>query len=115
MRRILTILSIILLIASQSQAQTSRTTPVDGSADKIIKLYPNPANSYVTFDLQGNYKKGLTIHIYNGVLGKKMFEAVNMPEKLTVNLNDFNRGIYIYHLIDNTGRIVESGKFQVSH
>jgi hypothetical protein len=102
------------LIAIQSQGQSSRNTPGDGGGDKIIKLYPNPATAYITFDLQANYKKGLTVHIYNGVLGKKMFETNNIPEKLTVNLNDFNRGVYIYHLIDNTGRIIESGKFQVS-
>ncbi len=114
MRRILHILSFILLISLQSQAQTSRNTPVSDGGDRIIKLYPNPATSYITFDLQKNYKKGLTIHIYNGVLGKKVHEVSNVPEKTTVNLTDFNRGVYIYQLIDPTGKIIESGKFQVS-
>lgn len=113
MRRILPILSFILLIAIQSQAQAPRSiaTSVD---DKIIRLYPNPATSYITFDFQKNYKRGFTIHIYNGMLGKKTFELFNVPEKTTVNLNDFNRGVYIYQLIDQTGKIIESGKFQVS-
>lgn len=115
MKRILTILSIILLIAGTANSQSVRATHVDGSGDKIVKLYPNPATTYIIFDLQVHHKKGLTIHIYNGVLGKKMFETANVPEKLTVNLNDFNRGVYIYHLIDNNGRIIESGKFQVSN
>lgn len=114
MRRILPILSIILLIAIQSQAQSPRSIPTPEGIEKIIRLYPNPATSYVTFDLQKNFKKGLTIHIYNGVLGKKMFELFNVPEKTTVNLNDFSRGVYIYQLIDQTGKIIESGKFQVS-
>ncbi len=114
MRRILPILSFILLIAIGSYGQSSRTSP-GGGADKIIKLYPNPATTYVTFDLQGNYKKGLTVHIYNGILGKQMYESSNIPEKLTVTLNGFSRGVYIYHLIDNTGRIIETGKFQVSN
>ena len=114
MRRIIPILSFILLITFQSQAQTSRNTPVTDGVDRIIKLYPNPATSFITFDLQKNYKKGYTIHIYNGVLGKKVYEVNNVPEKTTINLTDFNRGIYIYQLIDQTGKIIESGKFQLS-
>jgi len=86
---------------------------MDGK-DRIVKLYPNPATSYITFDLQDNYRKGLSIYIYNGLLGKKMYENANVQEKTTVTLNDFNRGLYIYHLIDETGKILESGKFQVS-
>ncbi len=82
--------------------------------NRIVKLYPNPATTYITFDLQGNYKKGYSIYIFNGVLGKKMYEATNVQEKTTVTLNDFSRGLYIYHLMDETGKIIESGKFQVS-
>ena len=104
----------MLLIAIQSQAQSARTSPVDGTQDKIIKLYPNPAQSYITFDLQKNYKSGLTINVYNGLLGKRMYENQNIPEKFTLNLADFTRGVYIYHLVDAGGRIIESGKFQVS-
>lgn len=112
MRRLLTISSFILLIALQSNAQSSR--PADGPGDKIVKLYPNPATDYITFDFQGAGKKGMTVSIYSGILGKKMYESANAPEKLIVNLNEFNRGVYIYHITDNTGKIVESGKFQVS-
>lgn len=114
LRRILPILSFILLIAIQSQGQTSRTTPSADAQDRIIKLYPNPATSYVTLDMQKNYRSGLTIHIYNGVLGRKVYESINAPSKITIDLNDFNRGVYIYHVIDPSGKIIESGKFQVS-
>ena len=114
LRRILPILSFILLIAIQSQGQSSRTLPSAESQDRIVKLYPNPATTYVTFDLQKNYRAGLTITVYNGVLGKKVFESANVPSKVTVDLSDFNRGVYIYHLIDPNGKIIESGKFQVS-
>ena len=38
-----------------------------------------------------------------------------MPSKITINLSDFNRGVYIYHVVDPNGKILESGKFQVSH
>jgi len=97
----------------QSQAQSSRTSPTETS-DRIVKLYPNPATTYITFDLQNSYKKGLSIQIFNGLLGKKMYETQNVPSKFNIDLNEFNRGIYVYHLVDATGNIIESGKFQVS-
>ncbi len=114
LRRILPILSFILLIAIQSQGQSSRSAPTADVQDRIVKLYPNPATTYITFDLQKNYRAGLTITVYNGVLGKKVYESVNTPSKVTVDLSDFNRGVYIYHVSDAGGRIIESGKFQVS-
>lgn len=114
MRRIFTILSIILLIAIQSQAQSIRNNPSTETADRIVKLYPNPATSYVSFEMPKGYEKTHSIQIYS-FLGKKMYESVNLTQKLTVQLSEFNRGLYIYHLVElSSGKIVESGKFQVS-
>ena len=113
MRRLLIILSIIILTAFQAQGQSSRI-PVMDAADKIIKLYPNPANSYIVIDLQKDIKKGFTFQVYN-VLGKKMYESQKLAEKITLDLIEFNRGVYIYHLINQSGKVIEYGKFQVSH
>ena len=113
MRRILPILSFILLIAIQSQAQTTRSTPASVSSDRIIKLYPNPATTNITFDLQKGYEKGLSIQVYS-FLGKKMYETQNVSSKIMIDLAEFNRGLYMYHLIDITGKVIESGKFQVT-
>ena len=113
LRRILPILSFILLIAIQSQAQTTRSTPASVSSDRIIKLYPNPATTNITFDLQKGYERGLSIQVYS-FLGKKMYENQNVPSKITLDLAEFNRGLYMYHLIDISGKVIESGKFQVT-
>jgi type IX secretion system substrate protein len=111
LKRILPILSIILLTAIYSQGQ-SRTLPQD-AADRIVKFYPNPATSFVTFDLQKANEKGFDIQVYN-FLGKVVYEQKNIPSRTTINLNDYNRGVYIYQLRDHDGKIIESGKFQVS-
>ena len=113
LRRILPILSFILLIAIQSQAQTTRSTPASVSSDRIIKLYPNPATTNITFDLQKGYERGLSIQVYS-FLGKKMYENQSVPSKITLDLSEYNRGLYMYHLIDITGKVIESGKFQVT-
>lgn len=55
----------------------------------------------------------MSIQIYS-FLGKRMHEVTNAAQKTTVDLTDFNRGLYMYHLLDASGKVVESGKFQVS-
>ncbi|MBK6937762.1 MAG: T9SS type A sorting domain-containing protein [Chitinophagaceae bacterium] len=115
MRRFLTILSFILLTATASFSQSGRVSSGGDPADRIVRLYPNPASTYITFDLQNTTLKGLSLKIFNGVLGKKMFDANNISNKTTITLNDYTRGIYIYQLVDASGKIIESGKFQVSH
>lgn len=114
MKRILPILLILLFSASiQSNAQTSRGPLAEQLPGKIVKLYPNPAKTYITFDFNKDQQKGRTITIYS-FLGKKMYEAQNLAEKTTITLTDFNRGMYIYHIADAAGKVVESGKFQVT-
>lgn len=114
MRRILPILSFILLIAIQSQGQAARIVPtITTPGDRIINLYPNPATTYITFDLQGNFQRGLSLQVFS-FLGKKMYESKNLPQKTTLDLTEFNRGLYMYHLTDVTGKVIESGKFQVT-
>ena len=111
LRRILPILSFILLTTVCAQAQDNRIPPQDAQAK--VRVYPNPATTYITVDLQGNYQKGLTLVVYS-FLGKKMYESQNVNEKTTLTLTDYNRGIYVYHVTDASNKILFTGKFQVS-
>ena len=111
MNRLILILLIGLFVSLQSNGQDSRVPA--GSPGKTVKFYPNPAISYITFDLQQNYQKGLTLSVFS-FLGKKVYESQNINEKTTVTVTDFNRGIYIYYLNDPTGKVIDTGKFQVT-
>ncbi len=111
LRRVLPILSFILFSSLCVKAQDSRTSIPEPQAQ--VRVYPNPAQSYITIDLQNNYQKGLTIAVYS-FLGKKMYESQNVSEKTTLTLNDYNRGIYVYHVIGSDGKVLFTGKFQVS-
>jgi hypothetical protein len=113
LRRILPILSFILLIATQSQGQSSRTIPGSETNDRIVKLYPNPATTNITFDLQKGYQQGMSVQLFS-FMGKKVLDVPATGQKTIINLTDFNRGLYMYHLLDATGKVIESGKFQVS-
>jgi hypothetical protein len=83
------------------------------SQAKIVKCYPNPAVSIINFEFATDLDKSYVLQIYS-FTGKKMTEIPLSTNKITVTLNnDYYRGIYIYHLEDKSGRIIESGKFQV--
>lgn len=103
-------LSIILLLVLQVKSQERNP---GGEPAPIVKFYPNPATSFITFDFQRGYDKSFNLQIFN-FIGKKVQEVTNISPKTTVNLNDFYRGIYIFQLKDKNGKVVESGKFQVS-
>lgn len=111
MKKILLISSIILFTATYSQGQSRSPLP-DGNGS-IVRFYPNPATTVITFDFLRTLEKGHTIQLYN-FLGKKVYEAANLNQQTKINLSDYIRGVYIYQLFDKAGKLVESGKFQVS-
>jgi hypothetical protein len=80
---------------------------------KLIRFYPNPATTIINFEFQKGYDKTYSFQIYN-LLGKKVYELKNVATNNQVNLTEFTRGVYIFQLRDNIGRVLESGKFQVS-
>jgi hypothetical protein len=105
--------SIILLTTLQAKSQ-NRTAAAPAPEVKVIKFYPNPAITKITFDFQGNNSKDYSFRIYN-FIGKKVFELSAVTDaKTSVDLADFFRGMYIFQLKDKNGKIIESGRFQVS-
>ena|ERR1700730_2596251 len=109
--RIFYVLCISLLVSAQLRSQT-RSASLPDPDNESVKFYPNPAVSLITFDFQNGYDKTYSFTIYN-FLGKKVYEAPALSQKTIVNLSDFFRGIYIFQLRDQGGKIVKSGKFQV--
>lgn len=100
-----------LNLGTFAQAKLPKSGSVETSV-KLIKFYPNPANSVINFDFQKDYKNNYTIQIFN-LVGKKILEIKNLPLRTSINLEAFYRGMYIFKLNDANGAIVESGKFQI--
>jgi hypothetical protein len=111
MRIFYILLSIILLTTTQAKSQVKETLP--DPEVKIVKFYPNPAISYIIFEsIEKTSSKAFALQIFN-FLGRKVFEVpVNSETK--IDLTNFVRGLYIFQLRDQNGRIVDSGKFQVN-
>jgi hypothetical protein len=111
--KIFYIVSIILLTTLQSKSQTSRPVSQDGLA-RVTRFYPNPAVSQITFDFDQNLDKSYSFQVFNFV-GKKVLDIAAVNQKTVVNVTDFYRGVYIFQLRDKSGKMIDSGKFQVSH
>jgi hypothetical protein len=111
LKRLFFILSFVFATFSYSNGQTTRSIATPG--ERIVKTYPVPAISYINIELVKNSNTTYALIVYN-FLGRKMFEKQNFAQKTTILLDEFSRGVYIYHLTDLNGRLVESGKFQVS-
>ncbi|PWT98037.1 MAG: hypothetical protein C5B52_12745 [Bacteroidetes bacterium] len=108
-----TFILLIGLTLSVSGYGQDRAIASNQSIVKLIKFYPNPATTIINFEFQKGYDKSLSFEIFN-FLGKKVLELKNVTPINQVNLTDFTRGVYIFQLRDNSGKVLESGKFQVS-
>ncbi len=79
---------------------------------EVVRCFPNPATSFVNFEFDKNIDKTYVLQVYSFV-GKKMMETPVSSNKITITLNDFNRGLYVFQLRDKSGETVVAGKFQV--
>jgi hypothetical protein len=111
MRIFYILLSIILLTSIQAKSQVNR--PMPDQDHKVIKFYPNPAVSYITFELAKEANKTFTLQIYS-FLGRKVKDIPEVADKTTVQLSDLTRGLYTFQLKDEAGRVTDSGIFQIN-
>lgn len=108
MRIGLIILCILLTAGAFSQQRSDKQL----SPPRLIRFYPNPATDYIQFDIPSQLSKESIVQIYN-FLGKKVLDLPCSQLKARIDLTSLARGIYIFQLKDKTGRIIESGKFQI--
>ena len=111
MRIFYILLSFILL--SSVQAKSQARGPMPDPEIKIVKFYPNPAVSFITFEVEKESNKVYSLQIFN-FLGRKVKDVADISPKTIVNLSDLVRGIYIFQLKDPNGRVTDSGTFQIN-
>ena len=112
MRIFYILLSIILL--STTQAKSQARGPLPETDHKVVKkFYPNPAVSYIIFEIDKEPNQTYTLQIYS-FLGKMVKNIPDLIDRYTVNLSDLYRGLYTFQLKDQSGRVTDSGIFQVN-
>ena len=112
MRNFYILLSIILLISTQAKSQARGPMP-DAEHKVVKKFYPNPAVSFINFDLDRESNQNYTLQIYS-FIGKQVKNVQDLSDHNTVNLSDLPRGLYTFQLKDQSGRVTDSGIFQVN-
>ena len=110
--RIFYLLCFLFFIASgEVKSQQRFNSPYEET--KATRFFPNPAANQITFNFEKGYDKNYSFLIFN-FIGKKVFEIPALTASTIIDLSNFYRGIYIFQIRDRTGRIVESGRFQVA-
>lgn len=112
MKKIFYILILTVLFNLGSLAQGKIVAGSSESGVKFMRFYPNPAVSVINFEFQKGFDKFFTFQVFN-FIGKKVLDLKTVTPKINIPLTEFYRGVYIYQLRDRSGKIIDSGKFQV--
>lgn len=72
-----------------------------------IAVYPNPAVQNLTIDLTGTDLKTGTTAIISDVQGKKIFDKLLTGSIETINVRDFDSGVYLLTLQSEKGNITK--------
>ncbi|MDZ7846416.1 MAG: T9SS type A sorting domain-containing protein [Owenweeksia sp.] len=73
------------------------------NSESGLRLYPNPANNFVTID---NIPKSSKLMVFD-ISGKVVYSFFTKTESTTINTSDFVNGIYILTIMENTGTTVK--------
>lgn len=101
-----------VLVAVSSFVKADNDDELYTPVVKYVKCYPNPATAYINFEFSSEIDRTYSLVIMS-FIGKQMEEKPVADSKITITLNSYLRGLYIYQLKDKSGRIVETGRFQV--
>ena len=102
---------IVILLSFCFGIKAAVVEPTSEGIIKVSRFYPNPATTVIYFEFK-NTDASYTLQIYN-FLGKKLISQQVNSSKISISLDNFYRGLYVYQLRDASGNIEESGKFQI--
>jgi len=111
MKKFTLIILLLVFVGLHSNAQATNPSTVQ-TTGKMVKFFPNPATTYINFEFQQLQQKSYSLQLYN-FLGKKILDLPELTPRTQVNLTNYTRGVYIFQLKDKTGKVIESGKFQI--
>jgi hypothetical protein len=110
---IVAILLFTIIAANSLFAQKSPMPIGEGEDKTTVRFYPNPAVNFITFEMKKPVEPGTAIHVFS-FLGRQIAQVPVNAQRVTVNVSDYFRGVYVFQLRAPSGRIIETNKFQVS-
>jgi hypothetical protein len=111
--KILVAIFLLTIAAEPVFGQKTSGIPERSNQKQLVRFFPNPASSYINFEFKTEVARGSSFQVFN-FLGRRVLNTSLSGSRITLNLTDYMRGVYIFQVLDNQGRIVETNKFQVS-
>jgi hypothetical protein len=102
---------LLVCVSSFSQKTPSQVTPV--SSRSSIHFYPNPASTTINFEFAMPVERGFSLQVFS-FLGRQVLSVPVSSSRVSLNVSDLFKGVYVFQLRDANGRVVASNKFQVS-
>ena len=94
------------------EAQSARPTAETSDQPKV-RLYPNPATTYVQVDWNAQLKPAKFV-VVNGVTGKLMITGPVTSNTIRLDISNYVAGVYVFRLFSANGSYISGMTFQVS-
>jgi hypothetical protein len=112
MKKLYTII-LISIFAFATSFTAANNAGINDIQVRTVQCYPNPATSFINFEFATDTEKQhYTLAIYS-FIGNKISETSVTTSKITITLENYQRGLYVFQLKNKVNQIIESGKFQV--
>jgi len=100
------------IINHYSKFEYSKASGISSVSDQnYLKIYPNPANDYVTITLGDYTKKEGYFTVIRDVLGKIVYSAPIIQESTNLDVKELNgSGLYIVQLFDKQKSLIDAQK-----
>jgi hypothetical protein len=96
---------------AQKPMQTPDDRPDNNKAQ--VRFYPNPASNFITFEFKEPLQPGATLQVFS-FLGRQIALVPVQSQRVTVNVSEYFRGIYVFQLRLPSGKVIETNKFQIN-
>jgi hypothetical protein len=77
---------------------------INEAVASLISVYPNPTNGVVNINLTAELAKNASLEVYDA-LGKLVVKQVLTNELNTINMSNFDNGIYTFKVLNNTNTV----------
>lgn len=81
------------------------------AAANSLNVFPNPVSDVLNFEM--DYHKAATAVVMD-ITGRKIATESFVLGKASLNVSNYNKGIYLYQVTNEEGKVIKAGKFIVN-
>ncbi|MDQ3109454.1 MAG: T9SS type A sorting domain-containing protein [Bacteroidota bacterium] len=84
----------------------------EATAEQTVNIYPNPANDFVTVNIQSENKNTDADFTLRDVAGREVMKTKMEGRQMTINTADLSGGVYFYR-VEAAGELLGNGKIVI--